>query len=80
MSKTSLNFHLTFRLERQYISSLLESIDSYNDVDIQEVSAVTGIPTGKSSCTVEPTIRYAEYMGLPNRRRQMGNTLLNIPR
>ena len=64
MSKTNLNFHLTFRPERQYISSLLGAIDSCNDVDIQEISAVADIPTGKSCCKVEPAIHYAEYMGL----------------
>lgn len=72
MSQTNLNFHLTFRPERQYISSLLGSIDSCNDVDIQEISAVTGIPTGKSSGKVEPTIRYAEYMGLLKQKKVDG--------
>jgi len=72
MSKTNLNFHLTFRPERQYISSLLGSIDSFDGVDIQEISATTGIPTGKSSGKVEPTIRYAEYMGLLKRQKADG--------
>lgn len=72
MSKTNLNFHLTFRPERQYISSLLESLDSCDDVDIQEISATTGIPTGKSSGKVEPTIRYAEYMGLLKQKKADG--------
>ena len=72
MSKTNLNFHLTFRPERQYISSLLGAIDSCNDADIQEISAATGIPTGKSSGKVEPTIRYAEYMGLLKQQKADG--------
>lgn len=72
MSKTNLNFHLTFRPERQYISSLLGSIDSCDGVDIQELSAATGIPTGKSRGKVEPTIRYTEYMGLLKQKKAGG--------
>lgn len=76
MSKTNLNFHLTFRPERQYISSLLEAIDSCDGVDIQEISATTGIPTGKSSGKVEPTICYAEYMGLLKKQKMDGRFTL----
>ncbi len=80
MSKTNLNFHLTFRPERQYISSLLGSIDSCDGVDIQEISATTGIPTGKSSGKVEPTIRYTEYMGLLKKQKADGKyTFLYTP-
>lgn len=72
MSKTNLNFHLTFRPERPYISSLLGLIDSCDGVDIQEISAATGIPTGKSSGNVEPTIHYTEYMGLLKQQKVNG--------
>ena len=80
MSNTNLNFHLTFRPERQYISSLLETVDSCNSVDIQEISAMTGIPTGKSSGKVEPTICYSEYMGLLKKQKADGKyTLRHTP-
>lgn len=76
MSRTNLNFHLTFRPERPYISSLLGSIDSCNGTTIQEISAATGIPTGKSSGKVEPSIRYADYMGLLEQQKIDGKYTL----
>ena len=69
LAKTNLNFHQTFKPERQYISGLLSEIECCNGLDIQEISNQTGIPTGKSSGKVEPTISYAEYMGLIKKQK-----------
>ena len=60
----SLNFHQTFKPEKEYISVLLEQANEIKDMDTQEISMITGIPTGVRSGKVEPHIRYAEYMGL----------------
>jgi hypothetical protein len=61
---SNINFHQTFKPERQYISAILEITDYSDDMDIKEISSITGIPTGKSSGKVEPHILYAQYMGL----------------
>ena len=45
LAKTNLNFHQTFKPERQYISGLLSEIECCNGLDIQEISNQTGIPT-----------------------------------
>lgn len=61
---TNINFHQTFKPEKQYIASILEIADGSSKRDIQTISSLTGIPNGKSSGKVEPHICYAEYMGL----------------
>lgn len=72
MARTNLNFHQTFKPERQYISSLLSALENCSGLDVQEISNQTGIPTGKSSGKVEPTISYAEYMGLLTKEKKDG--------
>lgn len=44
----------------------------------QEISDATGIPTGKSSGKVEPTIHYATAMGLINAEKQGGKWMLSL--
>ena len=72
MARTNLNFHLTFRPERQYLSGLLSELSGCNGCDVEEISSLTGIPTGKSSGKVEPSICYLEYMGLITKRKING--------
>lgn len=72
MARTNLNFHLTFKPERQYLCSLLAEVSNCNGMDIQGISNQTGIPTGKSSGKVEPTISYANYMGLLIKEKKDG--------
>lgn len=72
MARTNLNFHLTFKPERQYISSLLAEVSNCNGMDVQDISNQTGIPTGKSSGKVDPTISYADYMGLITKEKRDG--------
>lgn len=60
----NLNFHETFKPERQYIGSILNVANMPGAMTIQEISNHTGIPNGDSSGKVVPHIRYAEYMGL----------------
>ena len=66
----NLNFHQTFKPEKEYISVLLEQADEIDNMDPQEISMLTGIPTGVRSGKVEPHIKYAEYMGLINVERR----------
>lgn len=62
--KVNLNFHQTFPPGAAHISALLSLAKSQEAYTKEEISDITGIPTGKSSGKVEPSIRYAEYMGL----------------
>lgn len=78
MSRTNLNFHLTFKPERQYLSSLLSEVISCSGLDVQKISNLTGIPTGKSSGKVEPMICYAEYMGLLTKEKSNGLYTLKL--
>lgn len=70
MSSTNLNFHKTFKPERQYISGLLVDLQNCDGLSVDDISNQTGIPTGKSSGKVEPTISYMGYMGLINSEKK----------
>lgn len=62
--KTNLNFHQTFPPDASAISTLLSIAEEEIAYTKEEISDITGIPTGKSSGKVEPFIKYAEFMGL----------------
>ena len=60
----NLDFHQTFKPERTCLSSLLTEIPECSGKTPQEISKVTGIPTGARSGKVVPSIIYMNYMGL----------------
>ena len=62
--QVNVNFHKTFKPERQYIGSILDVANNTETMGVKDISACTGIPTGTSSGKVEPHISYANYMGL----------------
>ena len=62
--KKNLDFHQTFKPERNCLNALLTDLRECCGKGVQEISQITGIPTGKSSGKVTPTICYLEYMGL----------------
>lgn len=62
--KTNLNFHQTFPPDASAISTLLSVAEEETAYTKEEISDITGIPTGKSSGKVEPFIKYAQFMGL----------------
>ncbi|MGI6544043.1 MAG: hypothetical protein ACOX44_13495 [Limnochordia bacterium] len=64
MKNKPLTFHETFPPEREHIGQLLLLADTMNYMNKEDISRVTGIPTGKSSGKVIPHIIYAQYMGL----------------
>ena len=68
----SLNFHQTFRPEKQYIAAILDIAGDQEFWTVREISMMTGIPTGESSGKVEPHIIYADYMGLINYEKKEG--------
>lgn len=65
MSCLSVNFAESFAPERLYLMKMLQFI-SHNSKSVskEKISEKTGIPTGKSSGKVVPTIRYLKGMGL----------------
>lgn len=63
-SNTQLKFHETFQPEAKYITKIMELAYEKYAGNKHEISEQTGIPTGKQKGKVEPTIRYASYMGL----------------
>lgn len=76
--QVNINFHLTFKPEIQYISSILELAgNSCDGMTVKEISSNTGIPQGESSGKVEPHINYAAYMGLIEFRKEDGKIYLS---
>ncbi len=69
-----INFHQTFIPERNYISAIMEFSSKNESATLEQISKKTGIPMGKSSGKVMPTILYAEGMGLINSKK-MGQEL-----
>ena len=67
-----LNFHQTFRPEKQYIAAILDISGDPEFRTVRDISMMTGIPTGESSGKVEPHIVYADYMGLINYEKNGG--------
>lgn len=76
-TKDSLNFHQTFKPERQYIGSILDVANNTDVMSISDISLYTGIPNGKSSGKVEPHILYAKYMGLIQAEKEDGTYILS---
>lgn len=72
----NLNFHQTFKPEKQYIGSILSVANMTDSMSVQDISACTGIPNGKSSGKVEPHINYAKYMGLMEAEKKDGGYTL----
>ena len=59
-----LNFHNSFKLERNYIRSLMNFAAGGGRGNIIEIRDATGIPSGEHSGKVLPTINYCIGMGL----------------
>lgn len=72
MAEVNLNFHQTFKPERQYISSILNIANGTEPVSVKHISASTGIPNGQSSGKVEPHIIYSKCMGLIDYEKKDG--------
>ena len=59
-----INFHKTFIPERHFIAALLDYAALGKSGTLQEISAHTGIPMGKSSGKLPAIMDYARGMGL----------------
>lgn len=73
----SINFHQTFRPEKQYIAAILELAGDSTVRSVKEISSLTGIPNGERSGKVEPHIIYAGCMGLISYEKKDGGYSLS---
>lgn len=64
VTKSQLKFHESFQPEQTHLSRVLQLADREFSGDKFAIRDETGIPTGELKGKVEPTIRYAAYMGL----------------
>ena len=64
MKKTDVMFHETFPPQAEYLSALIKLGADQFEGTKEEISDITGIPTGKQKGKVIPHIKYAAYMGL----------------
>ena len=76
--KTNLNFHQTFSPDANAISMLLSVAEERTAYSKEEISDITGIPTGASSGKVEPFIKYAYFMGLLEDKYKNKKHLLSL--
>ena len=76
-SQSNLNFHQTFKPEKQYVGSILDVANNTDTMSVPSISSYTGIPNGKSSGKVEPHILYAKYMGLIEAEKKDGEYKLS---
>lgn len=60
----NLNFHESFCPDFEHIAKIIQIADQYEGLTKEEISDITGIPTGASSGKVEPHIYYAKFMNL----------------
>lgn len=71
-------FHKSFQPQDSYIAKIMEAAgDGYSGTK-EEISSLTGIPTGRTSGKVVPHIRYAKYMGFIDYVRKDGVYSLSL--
>ena len=63
-------FHKTFQPTDTYIAKIMELAAKEYSGTKEEISSLTGIPTGKTSGKVIPHIFYASFMGFINYRKE----------
>lgn len=76
MAKYNLNFHETFPPDRAYLSKILQNTDVIDNITMEDISELTGIPTGKSSGKVVPHINYSKFMNLIDYELQEGKFII----
>lgn len=76
--KYNLNFHETFKPELDNIYRLIEIADDYGALSKEEIFDITGIPTGKASGKVVPSIIYSKYMNLLSYEKDGGKFNLKL--
>lgn len=77
-SYDTVNFHKTFAPQDSYLSKILELAYEQYVGTKEDISEITGIPTGKISGKVVPHILYAYYMGLISYKLEKGKYTLSM--
>ena len=77
-SYDAVNFHKTFAPQDSYLSKIMELASQQYVGTKEEISEITGIPTGKTSGKVVPHILYAYYMGLISYNLEKGCYTLSL--
>lgn len=72
----NINFHETFYCNLNYIAKILSIANNDMFLSKEEISEITGIPTGKSSGKVIPHVEYAKIMNIIDYERINNNFLL----
>lgn len=70
--KVNLNFHKSFNPDFEYIAKIVQIADTCEGLTKEEISELTGIPTGAKSGKVEPHIDYAKLMNLIDFKKEGG--------
>ena len=78
-NRLSRNFHKTFIPERRYLNAILQFASAGKQGDVQSIADATGIPTGKSSGKVMPTIDYCRGMGLISLSESSKKNAVKVP-
>lgn len=64
IKRDDVEFHKTFQPTDLYITKIMKLAEAKYTGMKEDISSITGIPTGKNSGKVIPHIRYAAFMGL----------------
>ncbi len=78
MNRSQLKFHETFQPEFSYIAKIMSIAADHFQGSKFDISNITGIPTGKQKGKVEPSIKYATFMGLTNYTVEKGVYSLSL--
>lgn len=70
IKKVNLNFHKSFNPDFEYIAKIVQIADNCEGLTKEEISELTGIPTGAKSGKVEPHIDYAKLMNLIDYKKE----------
>lgn len=74
----NINFHASFCPDFEYIAKIIQIADQCDGLTKEEISNITGIPTGASSGKVEPHIYYAYYMNLITFEKENSRYKINL--
>lgn len=78
MSSTNFSFHSSFPPQIIYLFEVLKLASENYSGTKEEISDLTGIPTGATSGKVEPHIRYLKYMGMIDFKTGSGKIELSL--
>ncbi|MGL4450102.1 MAG: DUF4007 family protein [Sarcina sp.] len=78
MNNFNFNFHESFPPQTNYLAEVLKLAKENFGGTKEEISNITGIPTGNNSGKVVPHIKYLKYMNLINYNEKLGVFKLDL--